>query len=547
MIKMKSIKHIFRTVAIAVFVLLMNGNLYAADFNAAASSTSAVQGETVTVTVTFSSSASIGAYAMRMSYDAGILEYSSGADGGGGGTLQFYNDYVNSTSKSYSITFNAIGSGTSNLTFETISTPCDIDANDMTVKASNGSVTVSAPVSYSSDNNLAALNVSGVNEDGSTVSVPLSPEFSTDVTSYNASIGADVARLSLDASAADGKAAVNVSGTRMDPGSNTTTITVTAENGSVKTYKIYTEKERSEEVTTEQETPPQETTVPEETTAEETPSADTPEALNVTVNGQQYIVTDVSEENMAVPEGYEIVQLDYKGNTVLGLQGLSSNVTLLYLVNGQTQEGSLFVYNKTTDRFVLYVPLTVRQQIYTILTIPEDVALPFNGKLGEEYSLKNIKIDGKDVEALDYGAEGIYLVYAISYSGNKSFYFYDTKEGTMVRYQYSELEESLLNSNVQSANASVTGNERKAFESRIEKRNLLIYILIGLIVILIQVILIVSIVIKHGKDDNEEDDEYMEEEIEEDEEEPEDIEEEDEEPLDEEKIDEALENLLNKK
>ncbi len=63
----------------------------------------------------------------------------------------------------------------------------------------------------------------------------------------------------------------------MDPGSNTTTITVTAENGDVKKYVIYTEKETAQETTTEkatettaaqQETTQQqeETTIQEETT-----------------------------------------------------------------------------------------------------------------------------------------------------------------------------------------------------------------------------------------------------------------------------------------
>ena len=37
----------------------------------------------------------------------------------------------------------------------------------------------------------------------------------------------------------DSKATVSVSGKRMDPGFNTTTITVTAENGSKRTYTIY--------------------------------------------------------------------------------------------------------------------------------------------------------------------------------------------------------------------------------------------------------------------------------------------------------------------
>ena len=235
-------KTVWKIFLICFFTLLIQKGVYAADFNATVSSATAEQGKTVTITVTFSSNVNIGAYAMRLTYDANILEYSSGADGGGGGTLQFYNDYVNSTSKSYTITFQTKAAGTSALSLDAISVPCDTEANDMTVKSSGGSVTVSAPVEASSNNNLAALNVAFVYSDGRTESAALSPAFSADITSYNLSAGEDVARLSLDATAADGKAAVQVSGTRMDPGSNTTTITVTAENGAVKKYVIYTEK-----------------------------------------------------------------------------------------------------------------------------------------------------------------------------------------------------------------------------------------------------------------------------------------------------------------
>ena len=71
----------------------------------------------------------------------------------------------------------------------------------------------------------------------------LSPAFSPDVTTYTTSVGADCASLTVSAVPNDSKATVSVSGKRMDPGFNTTTITVTAENGSKRTYTIKTTKE----------------------------------------------------------------------------------------------------------------------------------------------------------------------------------------------------------------------------------------------------------------------------------------------------------------
>lgn len=545
---------VWKVFLICFLTLLMNKGVYAADFNAAVSSAAVTQGDTVTVTVTFSSNANIGAYAMRLTYDPGILEYSSGADGGGGGTLQFYNDYVNSTSKSYTISFQAKAAGTSALSLEAISVPCDTDANDMTVKASGGSVTVAAPAAYSSNNNLAALNVALVYSDGTTQSASLSPAFSADITSYHLSVGENVERLSLDASAADGKAAVNVSGTRMDPGSNTTTISVTAENGDVKKYVIYTEKAQAATTQPETTTEPQTTAEPETTTEPQTTvpeDQNTENPLEVEINGSKYIVTSIPE-GTDIPEGYETVQIDYKGVQITALQGLSTNLQLLYLVNAETKEGDFYIYSKEMDSYALFICLTVRQHMYAVLDIPENVTLPYGGKIGSEYKLTTIEINGKTAQALAFDAEGMYLVYAMNWNGDYNLYFYDSKEGTMLRYVYSELEKNPGAVQQASADTSLSDNEKKALQQSIDMRNLLIIILIVVIIFLTGAILITAIMIRKQKHGEEEDDEY-----EEDEEYMEggyeeadgslqenDIEEEDSEPMDEEKLDQALDDIL---
>ena len=91
----------------------------------------------------------------------------------------------------------------------------------MNVVTSSGSITITAPQSYSTDNTLSSLEISpGV----------LSPAFSPNVTTYTTSVGSDCQKLTVSAVANDSKATVSVTGTRMDIGLNTTTITVTAEN-----------------------------------------------------------------------------------------------------------------------------------------------------------------------------------------------------------------------------------------------------------------------------------------------------------------------------
>ena len=67
----------------------------------------------------------------------------------------------------------------------------------MSVSAGTGSVSVKAPVTYSTDNTLSSLEISpGV----------LSPAFSPNVTSYTTTVGADCNKLTVSAAANDSNA-----------------------------------------------------------------------------------------------------------------------------------------------------------------------------------------------------------------------------------------------------------------------------------------------------------------------------------------------------
>lgn len=67
----------------------------------------------------------------------------------------------------------------------------------------------------------------------------LDPEFNPDTTIYSLTVGADVDKLEIDAVAADEKAKVDISGNEeFKDGENTVKITVTAEDGTARTYTI---------------------------------------------------------------------------------------------------------------------------------------------------------------------------------------------------------------------------------------------------------------------------------------------------------------------
>ncbi len=99
---------------------------------------------------------------------------------------------------------------------------------DIQVGTVSYSKTTAAPLS--GNNKLATLTVSNAT---------ISPAFNPDTTSYTAEVPFEVSKLDVKATAADGKAKVSINSPNLTPnGTTNVTITVTAENGSTKTYTI---------------------------------------------------------------------------------------------------------------------------------------------------------------------------------------------------------------------------------------------------------------------------------------------------------------------
>lgn len=89
------------------------------------------------------------------------------------------------------------------------------------------SVKIAAP--KSSNNNLRSMTVSNAT---------LSPSFGKSTTSYSATVPFSVSKLDIKTTVEDSSAEVSVSGNSLRVGSNTVTLTVTAENGAEKKYQI---------------------------------------------------------------------------------------------------------------------------------------------------------------------------------------------------------------------------------------------------------------------------------------------------------------------
>lgn len=277
---MNNIKRITALVmAMLMSILMFSGltNVKAAQTaHVSISSASANVGDEVTITITASSDVKIELCDLRINYDSSILQYVKGFDAGGGGTGRL----ISPNATSFDVVFKTINPGTATISVDkSTSYTSSADEDYMSLTTSSGSVNVKAPASYSSDNTLKSLQISPGT---------LSPAFSPDRTTYNATVDADVTELVVSAAANDSAAKISISGRRMDPGSNTTTITVTAQDGSVKKYIIYTTRlEDGQEATTEAES------------KTEAVTEDASQAVNndgtVTIDGRKYsVVKDYS-------------------------------------------------------------------------------------------------------------------------------------------------------------------------------------------------------------------------------------------------------------
>lgn len=114
----------------------------------------------------------------------------------------------------------------------------DVKASDGSADANIGTVsytaTVAAPLSGNCE--LSSLTVGNAT---------ISPAFSAGTTSYTADVPFSVSKLDVKATVADSKAKVSISNPTLTPdGTTSVTITVTAENGTKKTYTIKVNREK---------------------------------------------------------------------------------------------------------------------------------------------------------------------------------------------------------------------------------------------------------------------------------------------------------------
>lgn len=447
-------------------------------------SASGTVGDTVSIDVSISASSGIGGATIYVSYDPSILALSGSSSNSGTAMVSFM-DESTASSQSKTITFRIIGAGTSSLNVIGDSKVIDIDMQACSISKSSGSVTASAPASYSSDNTLSSLQISpGV----------LSPAFSQDVTTYTTSVGADCASLTVSAVPNDSKATVSVSGKRMDPGFNTTTITVTAENGSKRTYTIKTTKETNSASNENNQATGSDSSNGSTDNNNDIPDVQDPnsEAIqepNITVDNAEYKIVSANDEH-PLPDGYTPTEYDYNGTKVSAGVGIDTGVTIVYLesTDGKGESG-YYVYDSVRKTFSQFVEVSQPQFTYCILAIDEA-----SMELPEGYDVGRTVINGKEVDALLDRTGNYALFYGVSSTGETGWFRYNVNDGTIQGYAgYNMADEQVINTNTKTADSD------KAFNTVSSYIFVILAVLAVVIIALIVVVIALSIKLSKSK------------------------------------------------
>lgn len=258
--------------------------------------------------------------------------------------------------------------------------------------SSSTTTTVQEPeVKKSSEKNLSSLSVS----EGT-----LSPKFSAGTTTYKVDLTSETESLTISAKAKDSKAKVSGTGKKeLKIGENNFTVTVTAEDGSKKTYTI------SVYVT---EKPTQ----------------------FVKLGDQNLgILNDLSKTD--VPKGFEKSTIKIDNKDVTALQNKDMGLTLLYLQTEDEKTG-FYIYDVDNNKVLSkYQTVAVNGKTYVLMDAPDNL------EAIQDLKTATIKIGDVELNGWKFEDEALShytLVYLMNEAGETQLYTYEDTEGTLQKY-----------------------------------------------------------------------------------------------------------------
>lgn len=386
-------------------------------------------GDKVTVSVSINPEEAMYAVSFYLQYDDSVLKYESGDGKGGAGALQVVESPSGDKKVSYSFSFSALAVGTSNISVTDCVYVTESGGVSKEVNFTGASASMTVRDAKLSDNaELKSLKISGYS---------LNESFKSSNTSYTAKVPYDVKKVNIVATPSSKKAKIKSlkGNTDLKVGSNTVVVTVEAENGIQKEYKINViRQEKQDEVTSQQDTS-SESTLDEEITSENdsiVPNVET--SLETIIEGKTYLIaTEIPEEVLF--KGFKITETDVNGYTIETAVDGKNNYRLFYLFEKDGDRLIPFSYNQELDAFEKLKFLTVGENSYIFANMPNDFNLPDN------YYPSSLNFSDFSVECFaDTESEMSEFKYVYCYyNGDFGIYRYDSRQETLQRYPELEL------------------------------------------------------------------------------------------------------------
>ena len=348
-----------------------------------------VVGNNITVTVTYYSAKYLSNIEGIVSYDNKVLKYVSGSN------LAIDEDLeAGITTKTYTYTFKAIGSGTSMIT---VNGGCayELEGSDTTCQKSSVtpvkiSVITQAQLeaTYSKNNNLSSLEVEGQT---------LSPEFNKDTLEYSVELENDVEKINVIAKAEDSKSSINgVGEVTVEEGNNKIEIKVTAQNGNEKIYVINAKVKELD-------------------------------PINVKVGNEEFSVVRKIKNLEKPNELFEESTVMINDTEVPSFTNSKAKITIIGLKD-KDGDVSYYIYNNNKE-FSKYNELKIGNLIIILKDMDES-------KLPDNYKEYNVTINKNKIKGYKYKASSsFYLINGINLeTGKENLYVYDKSENTIQRY-----------------------------------------------------------------------------------------------------------------
>jgi len=338
-------------------------------------SSSVYVGNTIKVTVNFNNIA--GRFKISSSNES-ILA---------GGNDDFYDN------QSATFTFTAKSEGTATITVSPVGAIGDYDndvytggGRSLTVKVLKKVNKPSVDVNkvYSKNNYLKSLNIDGYE---------LTPKFNKETLEYQVELDPGTEKINVSATKEDTKARIKGIGEiKITEGINTINITVTAENGNERVYKII---------------------------------ANSPEKdpINIKIDNKDYTVIK-KKELLTIKDGYE--ESNVRIND-FDIPSLYNSITKVTLVGVKDEEGNIILvsYDSKTDEYKFYNEF--KFDLMNLYIIEKE---------DSEYEKISLRIN--DINIVGYKIEGLNdycLLYGVNtITGYEGYYLYDVKENSIQRY-----------------------------------------------------------------------------------------------------------------